>query len=705
MKKINLYIAGTAIMLLAGACAEEKFDMAGEGSLALKTSVNTDMTVVSRATDAELAQNCMVWISNSQGLVRRYNAGEELPSRIPLHTGHYVDEGWPGDSVPASWDKRWFKGMSEFDIAKGQTAQVELTCKIANTAVTVDYQEGIEEVLTDYTLTVGHSGGSLIFDGRDTRRGYFMMSSKDKNLTYELKGTAIGGKDFSFSGVIENAAPATEYALHVTYTPKEQSIGGAYFTITVDEHEITVNEQVVIIPAPRFSGYDFDIDNAITAEKGLVGRRTVYVTSPTKITGLKLTSDLFTSISTLGGYNDFDILAMSADGLAGINAAGINHTYSYDEEADATVIQLNFEETFTNILDNGDYSILLEATDKNGKKNTATVHILISDAPVVTADASAVSYFSATLCGTVSKDGVMAAGFNYRMKGASEWIHVDATGSFEKGSQYTVVLSDLRDGTIYEYAATTPEFTSLIVKEFSTLSAQLPNASFEVWGMEGSSQILANDYNSIFWDSGNHGATTIGSSWNLTTPSTDYVHSGTYSARLESKKVIVKFAAGNLFAGKYLDTKGTNGVLGFGRPFTLSPKSMKVWVKYTPKAVDNTKGIKIDKGEMDQGIIYIALLDETTESYNGQSWPVTIDTSVPKLFDSNGSNVIAYGERVFTEATTGDGLIQIEIPLDYKRQGVTPSNILIVASASRYGDYFEGAAGSVMYLDDIELTY
>lgn len=705
MKKINLYIAGSAIMLLAGACAEEKFDTAGEGSLALKTSVNTDMTVISRATDAELAQNCMVWISNSQGLVRRFNAGEELPSRIPLLTGHYVAEGWTGDSVPASWDKRWFKGMSEFDIAKGQTAQVELTCKIANTAVTVDYQEGIEEVLTDYTLTVGHGGGSLIFDGRDTRRGYFMMSSKDKNLTYELKGTAIGGKDFSFSGVIENAAQATEYALHVTYTPQEQTIGGAYFTITVDEHEITVENQVEIIPAPRFSGYDFDIDNAITAEKGLVGRRTVYVTSPTKITGLKLTSDLFTGISTLGGYNDFDILAMSAEGLAGINAAGINHTYSYDEEADATVIQLNFEETFTNVLDNGDYSILLEATDKNGKKNTATLHILISDAPVITADASAVSYFSATLCGTVSKDGVTTAGFNYREKGAAEWIHVDAAGTFEKGSQYTVALSDLRDGTIYEYAATTPEFTSLIVKEFSTLSAQVPNASFEVWGMEGSSQILASDYNSIFWDSGNHGATTIGSSWNLTTPSTDYVHSGTYSARLESNKVIVKFAAGNLFAGKYLDTKGTNGVLGFGRSFTLSPKSMKVWVKYTPKEVDNTKGVKIAKGEMDQGIIYIALLDETTESYNGQSWPVTIDTSVPKLFDSNGSNVIAYGERVFTEATTGDGLIQIEIPLDYRRQGVTPSNILIVASASRYGDYFEGAAGSVMYLDDIELTY
>ena len=126
MKKFNLYIAGAAMMLLAGACAEENFDTAGEGSLALKTSVNSDMTVVSRASESELAENCMVWISNSKGLVRRYNAGEAVPSLIPLLTGHYVAEAWTGDSVPASWDKRWFKGMAELDITKGQTAQINI---------------------------------------------------------------------------------------------------------------------------------------------------------------------------------------------------------------------------------------------------------------------------------------------------------------------------------------------------------------------------------------------------------------------------------------------------------------------------------------------------------------------------------------------------------------------------------------------------
>ena len=31
--------------------------------------------------------------------------------------------------------------------------------------------------------------------------------------------------------------------------------------------------------------------------------------------------------------------------------------------------------------------------------------------------------------------------------------------------------------------------------------------------------------------------------------------------------------------------------------------------------------------------------------------------------------------------------------------------LLLTASASKYGDYFAGSTGSVMYLDDVELLY
>ena len=34
-----------------------------------------------------------------------------------------------------------------------------------------------------------------------------------------------------------------------------------------------------------------------------------------------------------------------------------------------------------------------------------------------------------------------------------------------------------------------------------------------------------------------------------------------------------------------------------------------------------------------------------------------------------------------------------------------PTSIIIVASASRYGDYFQGSAASKMWLDDMELIY
>ena len=138
---------------------------------------------------------------------------------------------------------------------------------------------------------------------------------------------------------------------------------------------------------------------------------------------------------------------------------------------------------------------------------------------------------------------------------------------------------------------------------------------------------------------------------------------------------------------------------------------MRVWVKYEPKTVDRG-GDHIANGTMDQGIIYAALVDDSkqTDSTTGESWPAVVRTNKMKpenaqLFNSNGDNVIAYGEHVFTEATSGDGLIQIEIPIEYRKEGIKPANIIVVASASRYGDYFEGAAGSVMYLDDIELVY
>lgn len=43
--------------------------------------------------------------------------------------------------------------------------------------------------------------------------------------------------------------------------------------------------------------------------------------------------------------------------------------------------------------------------------------------------------------------------------------------------------------------------------------------------------------------------------------------------------------------------------------------------------------------------------------------------------------------------------------IDYRSLTRIPNYIVIVASASKYGDYFTGSTGSTMWLDDLELIY
>lgn len=718
MKKILYSFAGLAVLALAASCSqEENLITDGEGSISIRTSVCTDVEVESRATDG-LEDNCLIWISGSKGLVRKYDGVAEVPSSIKLLSGHYVAEAWAGDSVSASFDKRWFKGRTEFDVTKGQNTEVAIKCTVANVVASVNYAEGLEDVLTDFTMTVGHDRGSLTFEGRDERKGYFMMPSTDKNLTYTLKGTQIDGKEFTHTGQILDAKPATEYALTVKYTPVSNEVGGAVFTITVDKTEITIRDEREIIAAPKIEGYGFDMSQPVMGAQGTIGQRSVYVTSATKVTSVILKSKAFESITAIGG-DDFDILNQSAEGNAAVKAAGIS--LEDNSGADNAMLKIVFASAFIDALTDGEYPVEITATDNKGKTSTATLNLIVSDAPVQTLPvvAESTTMRTATLRGRTSKE-VASAGFKYRPVGSSEWTSVDAVAasrSIAADTEFTAEVSGLEADTQYEYVSvcqltTGGEFTSAVMT-FTTLDGpQLPNADMEGWSSQTKPRLIYADGGEMFWDSGNHGSKMAGI--DLTTPDSSIKHSGNYSAKLASQKAAVlgmgKFAAGNIFVGKYIKTDGTDGVLGFGRPFTSRPKALRGYVRYQPGTVEYTSSDypSVQKGDTDKGIIYIAILDsEARETYNNEEWPFVVQTKKANrhLFDqATNTHVIAYGEKVFESATAGDGLIPFEIPLEYRHYDRKAANILIVCSASKAGDYFVGG-NSTMWIDDFELVY
>lgn len=48
---------------------------------------------------------------------------------------------------------------------------------------------------------------------------------------------------------------------------------------------------------------------------------------------------------------------------------------------------------------------------------------------------------------------------------------------------------------------------------------------------------------------------------------------------------------------------------------------------------------------------------------------------------------------------------EFEIDLDYRSTSRIPNYLLIVCSASKYGDYFTGGAGSTMWVDEFSFEY
>lgn len=310
-------------------------------------------------------------------------------------------------------------------------------------------------------------------------------------------------------------------------------------------------------------------------------------------------------------------------------------------------------------------------------------------------------------------------GFRYRKSGDTEWREVPNVEV--DGGSFKAKVTGLDVLTEYEVIAYSDDNTSPVYRVKTEDILQLQNGGFEDWATIRKIVCPYLSEDAAYWGTGNPGAATVGAT--VTDKSTDIRpgSSGKYSARLESIFANVagigKFAAGNLFIGKYVGTVGTNGIVGFGRQFNARPTALRFWMKYNCGNVDRIgslpSGSTLKIGDPDTGSIYIALGTWSAAEYGVDAdgvvqgtvdSPVIIDTrDRATFFDSSSPAVVAYGELMLNESVSE--WTQITIPLNYTTTSVVPTNIIIVCSASRLGDYFTGSTESVMLLDDMELLY
>ena len=303
-------------------------------------------------------------------------------------------------------------------------------------------------------------------------------------------------------------------------------------------------------------------------------------------------------------------------------------------------------------------------------------------------------------------------GFRYRRQGDDQWTTVPQSAVETDGGAFSARIRGLEPECEYEAVAYSGDDESAVTTFTTQPELPLPNSGFEDWSQSGNViyPYLTGDV--PFWDTGNKGSTTLGPDYNITTGVTDTRpgSSGRMAAQLVSRYVVLKFAAGNIFVGKYESTVGTNGKINFGHPFASRPVALRGWVKFVNGPVDRIGKQPSDRTltanvDLDEGMIYIALGTWTAAKYGGTAdSPVQVYSADEKtFFNKNAPDVVAYGERVFTAST--DGWVQFEIPIDYRATDIIPTHLVLVCSASRWGDYFSGSTQNRMWLDDFELVW
>lgn len=293
----------------------------------------------------------------------------------------------------------------------------------------------------------------------------------------------------------------------------------------------------------------------------------------------------------------------------------------------------------------------------------------------------------------------------YSIKGKDSWTSVSTSMN---GGLCEATLKGLSPNMTYTCRMKDKEGNVQATSDFTTESAiALSNGGFEDWYRSDSgiwyaatqAEVTVDSY---LWDSSNSGSGAFG--FNPTIESLDVKHGGNSSAKLETQYAVIKLAAASLYYGRFNELVGTKGAkIDFGQPITSRPTTLHGWFQYDPKVIDyvgeNQPSGTVKKGDVDICSIYIALSKKIYTIDN-----TDISTFIQYATDDN---IIAYGELPIGQCVdTGGQWKEFSIDLKYKTlERPNKMYLIIVVSSSKYGDYFTGAKGSTMYLDDFELIY
>lgn len=728
MKQFILYMGICSLLLGAASCRDESAALP-TGSLYL--GVEEDATILTRAKTEVTDELLRVDIIDAAGdTLKSYDDyyTEVRGQRIVLPVGSYTVAVRSNLSGGAAWETPFYAGSESVTVQTGEITSAQVVCQITNTKVMVEYAPSLAQHFSKYETTVSNTSGSLLYTRDEYRAGYFAP----EKLTAELHLTNLDGNTFTLTRVYPDIQPRYAYKLRYYLENEGEGDGDAgadfggigveekadtiYYNISIKEEELFGKGE------PKLTLTGFSDEGKLTFKKTEnpdVPEHAIQISAPNGVKQFRVeaVSHQFT------GMESFDLCNLTDEEQSQLRAL------NFPLQDDMTAKEMTLELTeFAKGLE------LTSETEITTHTFTCTVLDSLHQETVMTfayelrpdVAAYVVEPVSWTTFALLKGNCIDETAY-FLIQPAGGTAKAIKTVTRDAEGNISALVTGLEAGVSYSYWLVSDENTDMSCEPVTfTLATpyEVPNMGFDSWvNLSGDSPTGTESYtspnisaNDVYWESGNLGAAAASKTLTSETSETA-LSTSSKAAQLKSQWAGVAiwgaFAAGSVYSGYPISVSTSGAHLMYGRPYQGFPVYLRGYYKYTPGTVDYhgdyTPSDGLNNGDTDQCIIQIALSTKQHE--------VISTTSEVKTYPFDDESVFAYGTYVSgtTEDLTGEthteeilnGYAPFKVRLNYKT--ATPPDgpfyILIMASSSRYGDYFTGSTSSVMYVDEFSLDY
>lgn len=274
MTKLNLTNSGKAMqqaiillaipLLLSGifSCSDESGNSSiRQGSLMVSLHADTTFRQI-LSTKAVMDEfqpfvdptSYAVEIQQEEQVIRTFSSYQEMPETVTLESGAYRLMAYKGENVAGGLASPYFEGAMDFSIESQMLTPLELTCRLANTRVTVDYEEDFRKVYHSYAVhfNTPYMTDTLVVGEEEERAAYFRSDSKgtDLEIVLELKRFDDETAYYYKPGPI---AIEPRQNVNLRFKTDGEAISGIGLTVTLNDE---LDDNVIL--DMEIPGYAFD---------------------------------------------------------------------------------------------------------------------------------------------------------------------------------------------------------------------------------------------------------------------------------------------------------------------------------------------------------------------------------------------------------------------------------------------------------------